>query len=291
MGHDDVLLTTELKHSHFLADDGETIHVQISGEVPAIIMLHGWTASHREWSPFRTQLSAHYRVFTWDARGHGGHRLTQDTPTTVKRLAKDLHNLIERYKIEAPVAVGHSMGALILWQYIEDYGCHPFQKLCFIDQSPKLTTDAEWRYGIYGDFDCRRSAEFLNRLKEDFAESVLLLGALGLNNHARLKYQEGSKAIVRARQSLKDQDPAPLIACWKSLTEADYRTTLKRIDIPTLLIYGAVSNFYPPETATYLQQQIDGAVLHVYDTDHFPHQWERDRFIRDLTEFIENRSL
>jgi hypothetical protein len=35
---------------HFFADDGEKIHLQVSGGGSPIIMLHGWTASHREWS-------------------------------------------------------------------------------------------------------------------------------------------------------------------------------------------------------------------------------------------------
>jgi non-heme chloroperoxidase len=32
--------------THFFADDGEKIHVQVSGDGPPILMLHGWTASH-----------------------------------------------------------------------------------------------------------------------------------------------------------------------------------------------------------------------------------------------------
>ena len=34
------------------------------------------------------------------------------------------------------------MGALTLWQYIRDFGTGRLARLCFIDQSPKLLTDA-----------------------------------------------------------------------------------------------------------------------------------------------------
>ncbi len=258
--------------THFLADDGEKIHVQVSGDGSPILMLHGWTASHREWSPFLDQLIVHHRVFRWDARGHGGHRLTRDTIPTVQRMAQDLRNLIDHYHLDHLVVVGHSMGALTLWQYIEQHGCERLCKVCFIDQSPKLLTDAEWLNGIYGDFDRQRSAAFLSHLASDFAEAVLLLGAMGLNDRAREKYDQGSRGLDKARQWLKEQDPAPLIACWESLTEADYRTTLGRIDIPALLVYGGASNYYRSETAHYVQNRIAKAVLHVYeDTDHSPH--------------------
>lgn len=273
--------------TYFFADDGEKIHLQVSGEGRPIIMLHGWTASAQEWFPFLDQLSAHHRIFRWDARGHGGHRLTRETAPTVKRMARDLRNLIERFDLHDAVAVGHSMGALTLWQYIEEYGCEPLAKVCFVDQSPKLLTDSEWPHGIYGDFSAERAAAFLGHLEEDFAESVLRLGALGLNERARQKYEENGKGWEKARHSLKNLDPAPLIACWQSLTEADYRATLERINIPALLIYGGASNFYHSETAHYVKAKIAGAILRIYEnTDHSPHQWQRERFARDLLEFI-----
>lgn len=273
--------------SYFLADDGEKIHLQISGNGRPIVMLHGWTSSAEEWFPFLEALTAEHRVYRWDARGHGGHRPSRDSAPTVQRMARDLRAMLEHYDLRDVVAVGHSMGALTLWQYIADFGCERLAKVCFIDQSPRLLTDADWPHGIYGDFDAARATAFVADLQQDFAESVLRLGALGLNARARQKYEENAKGWEKARQTLRALAPAPLIACWRSLTEADYRATLERIDIPALLIYGGASNFYRADTAHYVQSRIADAVLHIYeDTDHSPHQWQRERFARDLLDFI-----
>lgn len=272
--------------SHFLADDGEKIHIHISGEGTPIVMLHGWTSSHREWFPFLAALNPQHRIFRWDARGHGGHALTRSTPPTVQRMARDLRDLLEHFDLTNAIVVGHSMGALTLWQYIHDFGTLRLSKACFIDQSPKLLTDDSWEHGIYGEFDQERSRAFLASLNENFAEAVLKLTAFGLNTRAREKYLENAPGWQKSRDQLSGQNPAPLIACWESLTAADYRQVLERICIPSMLVYGSESNFYRTDTARYVASRIPQAILHIYEgTDHSPHQWQRERFTRDLLEF------
>ena len=273
--------------SHFFADDGAKIHVSISGEGSPIILLHGWTSSHQEWFPFLGELNALHRVYRWDARGHGGHALGKHALPTVERMARDLHNLLDHYGLDNVTAVGHSMGALTLWQYIRDFGTKHLARLCFIDQSPKLLTDDTWSHGIYGQFDERQARMLHARLQDNFAEGVLELTAFGLNARAREKYLAGASGWEKSRAALRAQNPVPLIACWNSLTAADYRDVLQRIDVPSLLIYGGESNFYRSETALYVADRIPDAILHIYDgTDHSPHHWQRERFTRDLLAFI-----
>jgi len=275
--------------SHFFADDGAKIHVNISGEGSPIVMLHGWTSSHQEWFPFLAALSAKHRVFRWDARGHGGHALGKHAAPTAERMARDLQNLLDHYQLDKVCTVGHSMGALTLWQYIRDFGTQRLSRLCFIDQSPKLMTDKDWDHGIYGKFDDHKAGEMMGWLKEDFAEAVLKLAAFGLNERAREKYLAGASGWEKSRNALRAQASQPLIDCWASLTAADYRDVLSRIDVPSMLIYGQESNFYRVETAQYVARQIPNSILHIYEgTDHSPHQWQRERFARELMNFIDS---
>lgn len=274
--------------SHFFADDGEKIHLHVSGNGTPVVMLHGWTASHQEWFPFLAGLTARHTVYRWDARGHGGHPAPTKTPPTVQRMARDLRNLLEHHDLREAVAVGHSMGALTLWQYIRDFGCDRLGKVCLIDQSPRILTDDNWQLGIYGDFDQRRARDFVDDLRENFAESVLRLAALGLNDRAREKYLDNAKGWEKSRQWLTQLPADPLVACWQSLVEADYRDVLDKIAIPALLVYGDQSNFYHTATAHYVAERIPNAILHIYEnTDHSPHQWQRERFVDDLLAFID----
>ena len=274
--------------THFVADDGEKIHLKISGDGSPLILLHGWTSSHQEWFPFMHSLNPRHRIYRWDARGHGGHTLAHAGSATVERMAQDLKNLIDHYGLENATAVGHSMGALTLWQYLRDHGTHGLGKLCLIDQSPKLLTADDWTHGIYGNFGVDRNSELVNWLQEDFAEGVLKLTALGLTERAKARYLENSSGWERSRAGLRAQNPEPLINCWLSLTAADYRDVLAAIPLPTLLVYGGQSNFYRTETAHYVADNIPNAILRIYEgTDHSPHQWQRERFARELLEFIE----
>ena len=180
---------------HFIADDGEKIHLRISGDGPPLVLLHGWTSTHRDWNPFIDAFTPHFRVFRWDARGHGGHPLRGASAPTAERMARDLQNLLDHYRLDQAVAVGHSMGALTLWQYLRDFGERRLSRLVFIDQSPRLLTGEGWQGGIYGDFGPERSATFMAELQQDFAEAVLRLVALGHNPQARALYQENAKGI------------------------------------------------------------------------------------------------
>jgi len=58
-----------------------------------------------------------------------------------------------------------------------------------------------------------------------------------------------------------------------------------------MLVYGGQSNFYSNDAARYVAREIPDAILHIYEgTDHSPHQWQRERFARDLLHFIDAES-
>lgn len=273
--------------TYFHADDGEKIHLKISGEGPPMVMLHGWTSSHRDWNPFVPAFEAHHRVIRWDARGHGGHHRETATLPSVTRMAQDLQNLLDHLQLDQVIAFGHSMGALTLWQYLRDFGSARLSRLVFIDQSPRLVTDADWPLGICGNFDAARNEAFIGELETDFAEAVLRLVAFGHNPRARQLYLENGPGIQSARQRLASFDARALIDCWKTFTAADYRDVLPTIRVPTLLVYGGASNFYSTATAHYVRDHIPDARLRIYqDVDHAPHLWEKECFVQDVLDFV-----
>ncbi len=272
--------------THFVADDGERIHVWVSGEGPPMVLLHEWASSHVIWESLVGGLDGHFTVYRWDARGHGGHDCLGAEPPTVGRMARDLAGLIEHFEMVRPFVVGHSMGALTLWEYISRYGCGRLSGIGVIDQSPCVVTDDQWTFGVYGDWPVERNAAYLGELETDFVETVIRLISFGNNRRARERYETGSGSVQRLRNYLQRLDPKPLIAIWKSLTEADYRPVLPSIDVPALLVYGSESNYYDVETGEYVRRNVPRARLVVYEeADHSPHIARPQRFVTDLLKF------
>ncbi len=270
-----------------LADDGEVLQVYRCGSGPALLLLHGWTANHAAWSPLLALLSEKFTLLRPDARGHGTHHIRVNPRPDVQRLARDVIHILDHYRLQKVAAVGHSMGALTLWQCLRDFGVERFSHLTFIDQSPKLVTDATWQGGIYGDFDADRSAQFLADLALDFTESVLRLGANGLNDKARATYARNSSGWRAAREALGQIEPSVAIAIWTSLVAADYRDVLPHIGVPTLLAYGTASNFYDGDTARYVAAHMPDALLSWYEgADHSPHLADPARFAAELVALV-----
>lgn len=270
------------------ADDGETLRVWRHGESgPAIVFLHGWTASHLEWSPFVHALERGHRVYRWDARAHGGPPPTTDTVATAARMARDLDQMIDTLGLAGACFVGHSMGSLTLWQYLRDHGSGKIGRLCFIDQSPRLGTDDDWKLGIFGDFPPERSARITRSFRDDFAEGVLRFTAYGLNAAARAGYEANGRGWQRLRDYLRGLPAEALVACWEDLANVDFRDVIPAIDRPTLLVYGGQSNFYLPETGPWLAARIPGAILSLYEgANHSPHLLDPARFTAELTRFV-----
>jgi pimeloyl-ACP methyl ester carboxylesterase len=274
----------------FAADDGTEIRVQVAGSGPPIVLLHEWASSHRVWEPIAHRLADRFTIYRWDARGHHGHgeALPPVTPgaVSVERMADDLACLLDHFRLQRPVVVGHSMGALTLWAYVARHGGARLGRVGIIDQSPKLTTDAAWRLGIYGDWPVEHDAAFVAGMRTDFVETVVRLVCCGLNGRARGRFESGHPGIERLRTYLAMLDRAPLIDVWETLSRTDFRPVLPTIGVPALLVYGGESNYYPPATGPYVRDAMPDARLLVYEgADHSPHVADPDRFAADLAAF------
>lgn len=87
---------------------------------PAVVMLHGYTDSHRSFDLLRPHLPEAWRVIALTARGHG----QSDKPEggyEAADMASDVRLSLDALGIERAIIVGHSMGSAMALQAAADY--------------------------------------------------------------------------------------------------------------------------------------------------------------------------
>jgi pimeloyl-ACP methyl ester carboxylesterase len=90
---------------------GLRIHYQQVGEGPDLVLIHGLTGNLAVWHlRIVPELAEHFRVLTYDLRGHG-HSDTPSSGYTLDAMAEDLLELLDELELERPLVAGHSYGA------------------------------------------------------------------------------------------------------------------------------------------------------------------------------------
>src|SRR5919198_151039 len=96
--------------------DGVSLAVFEDGEGPAVVLLHGLTATHRYVVMGSKVLPrAGFRTIAYDARGHGASSPAPDY--AYGALAGDLGAVLDALEVDRAVLAGASMGAHTLLRY------------------------------------------------------------------------------------------------------------------------------------------------------------------------------
>ena len=262
-------------------DEGTVLPVRVQGEGTPLVILPGWTGGYQDWEPITRRLDYTFRFFCWDARPYHDAQRPE-----IERMARDLQNLLDRFDLDRPVLLGHSMGALTAWEYIRQHGCGRIGQFVVVDQSPKLMTDSEWSLGLYGGYTREDDNRFVEDLRANFAETVL--GLIGRSRVVEGEPEVDEVFLTARRRRLKALNAEAWIRAWESFVANDYRPVLPTIDVPTMLAYGGRSNFYGPAVAEYVRDHIPGSDLFLYDeAGHAPQLECMARFLEDLPRWVE----
>jgi 3-oxoadipate enol-lactonase len=74
---------------------------------PLVVLTHGATINHHEWDATLPIVGEHFRILTWDVRGHG---LSRPAPFALKDAIDDLLALLDHLNVEQAIFLGHSIG-------------------------------------------------------------------------------------------------------------------------------------------------------------------------------------
>ncbi len=101
-------------HSQFVPAAGLIWHVQVMGDGPVALLIHGTGASVHSFRELAPLLAPHFTVVAPDLPGHG---FTSEPPTasgyTLPGVAFGIAALLRKLELEPVVSVGHSAGAAV----------------------------------------------------------------------------------------------------------------------------------------------------------------------------------
>jgi pimeloyl-ACP methyl ester carboxylesterase len=274
----------------FVTNDGVKLAYWEAGQGQPLIFVPGWSGHGGQYINLLYMLAEHYHVYVLDPRNQG---LSQHVHygTRIARLAMDLKEFGDHIGVTSADYVGHSMGAAILWSYIDLFGTPALRRVVFVDEPISIYSHQDWseqeRLEAGGTTTSpeRMVAAFtagglVNKLITDMKpfERAFLFDS---------PYYENSERFANA---YIQGDPEAMGRVLFDHTLNDWRDVVRhKIDIPAAIFSGEESNNLPSQQ--WAQSVIPGARLYNYTAaeqgDHFLMFKNPVKFVADIRAFLE----
>ena len=111
--------------SRFLEAGGISWHVQIAGQGPVLLLVHGTGASTHSWRDLLPRLAERFTVVAPDLPGHAFTGRPAAHRMTLPGMASALSDLMRALALEPRLAAGHSAGVAVLAQLVLDRAISP----------------------------------------------------------------------------------------------------------------------------------------------------------------------
>ncbi len=232
------------------------MHIEVDGQGPALVLLHGWAMHGGVFAPLLKALTEHFECWVVDLPGHGA---------SPERDGLGLHDTAERLLARLPPAhwLGWSLGGLVALRAALD-APDRVRGLVEIAASPRFVVGPDWPHGV----DHTVFASFASELRQDYARTVerfLALEVMG-DEHAR-------EEIRWLRQRLAERppgDPAILRDGLAILADTDLRAELPTLACPSLWIAGRRDRLVPWRALEHAAQASGGQFLCLDKAGHAP---------------------
>ncbi len=303
-----------MEYQYFSTSDGCRLAFQTSlaeseapgAQGPCIILIHGFSGSSEYFKRNVEALAKDHWVVATDMRGHGKSDHTRGG-YHVARLAADLQQLIAHLRIKAGpeakfVPVGCSIGAAVLWTYVELFGDHDFAGLAFVDQAPlqNRSPRGNWDETMAhrGCYDAQTTAATQRAWTHDTANAHRGLVTECLWYYQRSKTEGLSEERRAEDMAFFTRISAACDAEWLALliadhTAYDHRDAIELIQVPTLVMMGRYSGCFSlegmRETVRRVNQGKEEALAKesVFESGHWLFYEDPERFNSEILEFVD----
>jgi len=255
-----------------------SLHVELRGQGPDLVLLHGWALHGGMWGPWLDELAPHARLHLLDLPGHGHSPWSDDL--------KGLSGLARSVRPHVPpgaTLLGWSLGGMIALELArQDPGLA--DALVLVATTPKFVIGDDWKYGMQGAV----LDEFARGLAGDHLGT--LRNFLALQTRGDERSLETLRLLRRSLEAHGPPDPRALAAGLEILRSADLRDALPRIALPTLVIAGDHDRLTPPGAGRSLAGALPQArYLEIPRSGHAPFLSHGREVLREILSFLRRR--
>jgi len=243
--------------------NGIELYYEVQGAGKPLVLISGLGYSLWQWHRMVPLLAEHFQVVTFDNRGVG----QSDKPAgpyTAGMLAADTVGLLDALNIEKAVILGHSMGGFIAQSMALDFP-QRVEKLILCSTNfggPHHVPVTPEAMKVLADV----TSDPLTRFKNGLSVST----APGWAEKNPGMIEEWVK--WRVANPIEPAHYQAQMAIGLSLMPeaAAFEDKLPRLDVPTLILFGAHDKVVPPANADLLAQKIAGSQVVIFpDAGHF----------------------
>ena len=296
--------------------DGESLFVREYGQGQPVLVLSGLGMLCWQWAAFLYPHRHRFHFIIPEWRGFG--TSTQCKIPQLDAISshwQDVACLIEQMQLKHVIVIAYSMGATTTMHGLK-YGnfAKHIQAYLHIDQTPKITVDQEWPYGLFADQHHNFKAIlqsvsellvqhpdiiWLNNLPKDAQQQLasLWLRFIALQNNNPLSLKGFAWALKYPKlQAIFLPSKRLDYTAWYIRNylyhDQDYRDALKQLNCPVTFFSGVQSKLYPIEGQSIIAKSLPQAKqIRFEKSGHTPLINEPIKFAQEIKKFLQAYNL
>ena len=262
---------------------GDRVAYDAVGEGPPIVLVHGTPFSSYVWRRIAPALAENYRVYVFDLLGYGASDKREGQDVSLYAQGKLLARLLEHWKLESPMIVGHDFGGAITLRAHVLEGCD-FARIALVD----TVISDPWGSPFF-------------RLVQDYPGVFAQIP--GYMHRAMVTAYVGDAT----HRPMTDEETVPYVEPWRGeegqaafyrqIAQNDHRDTAEaeslygRIERPVLVVWGEEDRWLPLEVGEKLHSMIPGSRFETIPAcAHLAQEDATEAVLGRLTEFLSRGS-
>jgi pimeloyl-[acyl-carrier protein] methyl ester esterase len=249
--------------------------IQVTGNGPNLVMIHGWGMHKGVWGDFAQILSETFTLHLVELPGHGEQDRT-DCEFTLTQVVEELSMLLPRASF-----LGWSLGGLIAAKLALDYP-ENVDRLILISTNPSFVRTHEWENAQ----DPQVFEDFFKSLENDLPQTLHRFNRLQVAGSLK------AKQTLNLLQAYQPELPAmnALRCGLRILSSENLSGNLCDIKTPTLVVGGSRDALVPVDAVRITARRIPGAELQVFDgAGHAPFLSHCEEMVNVVAQFLERK--